>query len=416
MKVSVFTPTHDPRWLADAYHSLQEQTYPDWEWVLVPNGGVAIPPEISGDPRVKVYPLDMHIGRVGALKYYACSKAQGEILVELDHDDRLTPDCLAEVVRAFQENPGATMVYSNDAQFHDDWLPGPQWSAYYGWQYRPFVYKGYTLLETLSPAPIPQHLSRIWFAPDHVRAWRAVDYWRIGPHNEAMQISDDHDLVSRHYLFGRIVHIDRCLYLYRVHEAQTTWKLNPQIQTTQWENYDRYIWPMAEKWADDRSLLKVDLGSGADPYPGFLSLDAHHPADVQADLNERWPFQDGTVGVIRAFDIVEHLKDPVYTMNEAWRVLAHGGFLMIFVPSTDGRGAFQDPTHISFWNENSFRYYTREDTFRFIVHAARCRYQALKVETHFPNDWARDLNIPYVTAHLIALKGGGRFHGAYDWS
>ena len=27
-------------------------------------------------------------------------------------------------------------------------------------------------------------------------------------------------------------------------------------------------------------------------------------------------------------------------------------------PSTDGRGAFQDPTHVSFYNENSFWYFT----------------------------------------------------------
>ncbi len=32
----------------------------------------------------------------------------------------------------------------------------------------------------------------------------------------------------------------------------------------------------------------------------------------------------------------------------------------ILVPSTDGRGAFQDPTHVSFWNINSFMYYSIE--------------------------------------------------------
>jgi hypothetical protein len=32
----------------------------------------------------------------------------------------------------------------------------------------------------------------------------------------------------------------------------------------------------------------------------------------------------------------------------------------ILVPSTDGRGAFQDPTHVSFWNANTFAYFSRQ--------------------------------------------------------
>jgi hypothetical protein len=42
-------------------------------------------------------------------------------------------------------------------------------------------------------------------------------------------------------------------------------------------------------------------------------------------------------------------------------VLTHLGKLDILVPSTDGRGAFQDPTHVSFWNINSFYYYQKDD-------------------------------------------------------
>ncbi len=39
-------------------------------------------------------------------------------------------------------------------------------------------------------------------------------------------------------------------------------------------------------------------------------------------------------------------------MNEIWRICKPGATLDILVPSTDGRGAFQDPTHVSFWNIN----------------------------------------------------------------
>ena len=55
----------------------------------------------------------------------------------------------------------------------------------------------------------------------------------------------------------------------------------------------------------------------------------------------------------------QQLIDPVHVMNEAYRVLAPGGFFLIRVPSTDGRGAFQNPLNITFWNEHSFWYYAR---------------------------------------------------------
>jgi len=37
--VSIFTPTHNPSYLLEVYKSLQEQTDPDWEWVVVHNNG-----------------------------------------------------------------------------------------------------------------------------------------------------------------------------------------------------------------------------------------------------------------------------------------------------------------------------------------------------------------------------------------
>ena len=51
-------------------------------------------------------------------------------------------------------------------------------------------------------------------------------------------------------------------------------------------------------------------------------------------------------------------------MNETWRVLKPGGKAEIIVPTTEGPGAFQDPTHISFWNRNSFWYFESRNLYR----------------------------------------------------
>jgi hypothetical protein len=47
-----------------------------------------------------------------------------------------------------------------------------------------------------------------------------------------------------------------------------------------------------------------------------------------------------------------------------WRVLKRGGVADIIVPSTAGPGAFQDPTHVSFWNERSFMYFENGNIYR----------------------------------------------------
>jgi SAM-dependent methyltransferase len=102
--------------------------------------------------------------------------------------------------------------------------------------------------------------------------------------------------------------------------------------------------------------LNLDCSNALLPRP-WINVDIVPPADQIADLNERWPWADGAVDQIRAHDIIEHLRSPIHTMNEAFRVLKPGGVLDIVVPTTDGRGAWQDPGHVSFWNRNSFFYF-----------------------------------------------------------
>jgi len=88
-----------------------------------------------------------------------------------------------------------------------------------------------------------------------------------------------------------------------------------------------------------------------------VDIDINSQADIIADLNKIWPFKDNTFNKIRAYDAIEHLINPIHIMNEIWRISKYNAEIDIFVPSTDGRGAFQDPTHVSYWNLNSFWYY-----------------------------------------------------------
>lgn len=107
----------------------------------------------------------------------------------------------------------------------------------------------------------------------------------------------------------------------------------------------------------------VDLGCGPHKAENAVGVDCRPfpGVDIVADLSVRWPFEDSSIDEVRASHIFEHLPVPLFTMNELFRVLKPGGTALIEVPSSNGPGAFQDPTHVSFWNLNSFLYYNRKN-------------------------------------------------------
>lgn len=113
--------------------------------------------------------------------------------------------------------------------------------------------------------------------------------------------------------------------------------------------------------------MKLNLGCSDRFKPGYMNVDlvdCRTNTSVefrQVDLSQPWPWPDSSVEEIVVDDIIEHLPDKILTMNEIHRVLIPGGLVHIFVPTTDGRGAWQDPTHVSYWNRNSFLYYTQND-------------------------------------------------------
>ena len=132
--ISVFTPSHDPSYLNDAWESLDSQTFPDFEWIVVLNGGAQWNP--PKDPRVRVVKRNKLTGKVGALKAEACKLAKGNYLVELDHDDLLARSCLDVINDAFTCNRDVGLVYSDTAQINSDGTRNEsKFAEGHGWNY-----------------------------------------------------------------------------------------------------------------------------------------------------------------------------------------------------------------------------------------------------------------------------------------
>jgi SAM-dependent methyltransferase len=131
--------------------------------------------------------------------------------------------------------------------------------------------------------------------------------------------------------------------------------------------------------------VRIDLGCGKNKPPGYIGVDREGlpGVDVVCDIGrESLPFDDDSVDVVRAHDFLEHIEDRILIMNEIYRVLKPAGLADIKVPSTDGRGAFQDPTHVSFWNQNSFEYYLLAGATEVLdYYGIRCQFVAEELRT-----------------------------------
>jgi glycosyltransferase involved in cell wall biosynthesis len=428
LRISIFTPSHQTVYLPDLYQSLLDQSWQEWEWVLVLNNG-AVMPEFN-DPRVRII-VAVDTNGVGALKKFACGECKGEYLVECDHDDILTDDALAKIDKAITES-NADFLYSECVEFNADGtsrLYGAEW----GWQHAPFQYKGKDYQYNKTFPLNARTLAEIFSSPNHIRVVRAETYRKVGGHDPSLMICDDFDLVCRLYLSGaKFCFIPEVLYFYRIRaDGNNSWlKYNGEIQDKQRELGDKYRVPLILEWCRRERLEAFDLGGAINKAPGFKSVDTDESADIVWDVRRGLPFSTDSVGCIRASDFLEHTPTCpiagcdtakgfhihgccISVMNEIHRVLVPGGWLISRTPSSDGRGAFQDFTHASRWNRNSFFYFCRQEQQRFIK-GITAKFQEVRVWDGFPSDWERTHQIPYIHADLVALKPGYRPPGIVE--
>ena len=232
-RFSIFTPTYKTgERIKRTYDSLAKQTFTNWEWVVVDdspdNQTWNILNEIAkNDYRVKLHRiLPLSGGNVGLAKHRAATLGSGDWLVELDHDDALTTECLEISNDAILKYPDAGFLYSDVCEMYED---GEMKTYDHDWSgnwyarhdnYFDFGYAGHTWVNVdkkdilahwypdINPLSIRFNISM----PDHVRMWDRNLYNQIGGHNKNTPVADDLEILIRTFLNTRMIHVKKVLY------------------------------------------------------------------------------------------------------------------------------------------------------------------------------------------------------------
>ncbi len=423
MLLSLFTPTHNPKFLLSTYKTLLRQAggY-EFEWVLVLNNGVKesdIASEIKSDPRVKIHVADINEPNIGYLKNLACSLCTGDVFVELDHDDWLAPTAFYELNQAYHLNPKG-FYYSDFINLREN-NTCQTYSSKYGWEDYTYAIDGRNYTACRAFDITPRALCQIYYAPNHVRAWSRHAYTVTGGHDKKLSVCDDHDLLCRTYLAGiEFIHIKSPIYIYRVFSKNSYLTYNNAIQAKQKEICDKYLHMLIVEECRrlDLKMLNVITADNTEIIDGFEPVRLDYGC-ISAFMSAH--YETSSIGVIRATNALQRIykQGIISTMNECARILRPSGWLLTATPSIDdgkggiGRGPFSDPLNETYWCENNFLYYTNKN-FAKLMPSYKGRFQCVRKFTSYPSAWHQTNCIPFVYADLCNLKGQARQPGACE--
>ena len=251
------------------YNSLVNQTYHNWNWWVLDdspkNSNTCDYLEKLRDPRVFIIRNVSNHGSIGFNKHIIASACDGDYLVEVDHDDELTHDCLMLLKKAFDTYEDADFVYSYAMEEMDGGaiVYGGEFALGQG-TYEEHEVNGRVHMVATTPDITALTLRHIVGLPNHVRCWKKEFYHRIGGHNQDLAVLDDMDILIRTYLNGKMCKIPKVLYIQ--HEGSSN-DANGRGSTTQGARFSEILRTgVYLKAKYDKEIHEKILADGYDDY------------------------------------------------------------------------------------------------------------------------------------------------------
>jgi len=215
-KVSVLIPNFNyARFIGEAIESVLNQTYTDFELIVVDNCSTDNTEEVVSkylaDNRVRFVRNDRNIGMVP--NFNKCLElANGEYIKFLLSDDVFHPELLAEFVKVMEENPGVCLVTSDSESFGAES------------KLRTTPFKNLQKGEFIIRESIKDGRGNILGEPTTVM-FRA-SAMSVGKFNAEYPCLNDLDFWLRQLTTGDCYFIPRTLSYFRVHDAQASYVKN----------------------------------------------------------------------------------------------------------------------------------------------------------------------------------------------
>jgi glycosyltransferase involved in cell wall biosynthesis len=204
-KISIVTPVHntDAKVLYECILSVRAQAYPYWQLILVDDGSSSevthrlLKSGVCKDPRIKVYYCAEARG-ISSATNLAIERSQGDYVVFLDHDDRLSLDALYLLAEEISQYPGVDILYS------DRDMISPEGKRY---------------MHLFKPGWSPETLLAGNYI-FHLMCYRRQLLQQLGGYRSELDGSQDYDLILRAIeTQPQVRHIQKVLYHWRQYQG-----------------------------------------------------------------------------------------------------------------------------------------------------------------------------------------------------
>ena len=200
-------------YLDEAIRSIRDQTFTDFEFVIVNDGSTddsleVIERHAAEDSRIVV--LDRPNGGIVDALNAGLAVCQGEYIARMDGDDISLPERLSVQLKFFEKNPQCVLVGSQVYTLNDK-------NGICGEMTHPLTSNDiiiHGLKQGGGPIIHPTFLMRVW-------AVKKIDGYR-----ERMCLAEDLDLIFRLAEVGSVANVPEYLLMYRIHPEQTSHRYN----------------------------------------------------------------------------------------------------------------------------------------------------------------------------------------------
>lgn len=208
-QISILLPTFNTSesWLIKAIESVRSQIYVNWELCIADD--CSTNPQVREilkryammDTRIKVTFRNEN-GHICAASNSALDLATGDFIGLLDHDDELHPMALYCVARAIEQDPSATLIYTDEDKISVD---GDRFDPYFKCDFNYDLFLSQNMI-------------------CHFGVYKTSVVREIGGFRQGFEGSQDYDLALRFLEkvhFEGVIHLPFVLYHWRVHPAST---------------------------------------------------------------------------------------------------------------------------------------------------------------------------------------------------